>query len=372
MSQQDVTEQVARREVHGTQNLVVATAGLFDDRGLFDASGGVFPNAGGSGSEGAILKADTWTVNVAGTLAGVAVSIGDMVRSRIDTPGQTAGNWLVMRAGIQSIVAGDGIAVDMTDPANPIVSAAGGGPGSAGWVGPIRIYGLSKQDINFTADEGACSYSFKGSETAPIGFGATAADYQAAFEGLASVGVGKVAATGDPGAIVLLFDRSIVPELIVEGSTNSLKFEAADAVPLFSVSRQTQSVAIATPAVGDIFLDAFVHVIEPFNGSENPATIYIEDLPDTNGNWSSIGGMRIDIADNTGDNFSGVFTANVGRTFLANGMLNAAAKGGTLPTVCKISTPIYATLTNAGSPGEITDGVIDIYVCMATPTPAGE
>lgn len=67
--------------------------GLWDDRGNFDASGNAFPSSGGSGSAGAILKGDIWTVSVAGTLGGVAVAAGDTVRALVDTPGQTASNW---------------------------------------------------------------------------------------------------------------------------------------------------------------------------------------------------------------------------------------------------------------------------------------
>lgn len=69
--------------------------GLLDDRGNYDASGNVFPSAGGSGAAGAILKGDLWTISVAGTLGGVQVTAGDVVRALADTPGQTASNWAV-------------------------------------------------------------------------------------------------------------------------------------------------------------------------------------------------------------------------------------------------------------------------------------
>lgn len=72
-----------------------AVVGLLDDRGSYDASGNVFPSTGGSGSGGAVLKGDLWTVSVAGTLGGNAVTAGDVVRALIDTPGQTASNWAV-------------------------------------------------------------------------------------------------------------------------------------------------------------------------------------------------------------------------------------------------------------------------------------
>lgn len=69
------------------------TVGLWSDQGNYDASGGTFPTTGGSGSAGAIAKGDVFRVSVAGTLGGVAYSIGGSFRALIDEPGQTAGNW---------------------------------------------------------------------------------------------------------------------------------------------------------------------------------------------------------------------------------------------------------------------------------------
>lgn len=74
--------------------------GLVDDRGNFDASGNVFPSSGGSGTAGAILKGDLWTISVAGTLGGSSVTAGDLVRALVDTPGQTASNWAVTENNI--------------------------------------------------------------------------------------------------------------------------------------------------------------------------------------------------------------------------------------------------------------------------------
>lgn len=75
------------------ESLVV---GLWDDRGSFDASGGAYPSSGGSGTAGAILKGDIWTISVAGTLpTGQAVNIGDVVRALVDTPGNTQANWAI-------------------------------------------------------------------------------------------------------------------------------------------------------------------------------------------------------------------------------------------------------------------------------------
>lgn len=74
--------------------------GLWDDRGSYDASGNVFPSSGGSGTAGAILKGDIWTISVAGTLGGAVVKVGDTVRALVDTPGSTAANWSVAETNI--------------------------------------------------------------------------------------------------------------------------------------------------------------------------------------------------------------------------------------------------------------------------------
>jgi len=71
--------------------------GLLDDRGNYDASTNLFPSSGGSGASGAILKGDLWTISVVGTLGGVAVTIGDVVRSLSNTPGQTSSNWVITK-----------------------------------------------------------------------------------------------------------------------------------------------------------------------------------------------------------------------------------------------------------------------------------
>ena len=72
-----------------------AVVGLLDDRGNYNASGNVFPSSGGSGAAGAILKGDLWTISVGGTLNGIAVTAGDVLRALADTPGQTGSNWVV-------------------------------------------------------------------------------------------------------------------------------------------------------------------------------------------------------------------------------------------------------------------------------------
>lgn len=74
--------------------------GLWDDRGSFDASVNTFPTTGGSGTAGAILKGDIWTISVAATSGPLnGIPIGSTVRAMVDTPAQTVGNWDVLGVG---------------------------------------------------------------------------------------------------------------------------------------------------------------------------------------------------------------------------------------------------------------------------------
>ena len=75
-----------------------AVVGLLDDRGSYNASVNTFPAAGGSGTNGAVMKGDIWFVSVGGTLGGVAVTLGDTVRALTDAPGQTATNWNILES----------------------------------------------------------------------------------------------------------------------------------------------------------------------------------------------------------------------------------------------------------------------------------
>lgn len=69
-------------------------SGLLDYRGGYDASGNAYPAAGGSGTAGAVMKADLWVVTVGGTpSAGVTLAVGDWLIAVVDTPAQTVANW---------------------------------------------------------------------------------------------------------------------------------------------------------------------------------------------------------------------------------------------------------------------------------------
>lgn len=74
--------------------------GLWDDRGSHNASGDTWPSSGGSGTAGAILKGDIWTISTGGTLGGSVVAAGDTIRALQDTPGTTAANWAIAENNI--------------------------------------------------------------------------------------------------------------------------------------------------------------------------------------------------------------------------------------------------------------------------------
>lgn len=78
------------------------TAGLWNDRGNYDASSNAYPTTGGSGAGGSVKKGDTWLISVAGTLpTGQIVSTGDTLRALVDAPGQTQANWAILENNIQ-------------------------------------------------------------------------------------------------------------------------------------------------------------------------------------------------------------------------------------------------------------------------------
>jgi hypothetical protein len=79
-------------------NLVL---GLWDDRGSFNASVNTFPTTGGSGTAGAILKGDIWTIShiaTSGPLLGLPV--GTNIRAIVDSPAQTTANWATTAVGL--------------------------------------------------------------------------------------------------------------------------------------------------------------------------------------------------------------------------------------------------------------------------------
>ena len=99
---QELSSHIEAADPHGDRayadSLVV---GLWDDRGNFDASVNAYPSSGGSGTAGAILKGNIWTISVGGNLpTGQVVGVGDTVRALIDTPGNTQANWAIQENNI--------------------------------------------------------------------------------------------------------------------------------------------------------------------------------------------------------------------------------------------------------------------------------
>ncbi len=74
--------------------------GILSYRGVWDASGNVFPSTGGSGRDGSIKKGNIWNISVAGVLGGVTVNIGYSIRALVDNPGTSLANWLILDPAI--------------------------------------------------------------------------------------------------------------------------------------------------------------------------------------------------------------------------------------------------------------------------------
>jgi hypothetical protein len=117
--------------------------GLIDDRGNYNASGNTFPASGGSGSAGAVLKGDLWTVSAGGTIGGSVVEIGDLVRALTNAPGQTASNWAITQNNIGYVPTSAAIVPSTVPSAGQILVGNAGGTAYA----PVSISG----DITITS-----------------------------------------------------------------------------------------------------------------------------------------------------------------------------------------------------------------------------
>jgi len=93
--------------------------GMWNDCGSFNASVNTYPTTGGTGTSGAIVRGDIWTIGTvatAGPLNGDA--IGTTVRALANAPGQTAANWAVAEVGLGYVP------YNSTNPAGYITSTA--------------------------------------------------------------------------------------------------------------------------------------------------------------------------------------------------------------------------------------------------------
>ncbi len=87
--------------------------GLLDDRGNWSPGSGNWPDEGGSGVDGVIMKGDVYYITADGTLTGsVQVKNGDSIRALVDSPGQDPEGWALMEKDptlpISTNVAADG------------------------------------------------------------------------------------------------------------------------------------------------------------------------------------------------------------------------------------------------------------------------
>lgn len=92
---------------------------LFDDRWNYNASSNTYPTTWWSSTSWAVLKGDVWTISVAWTLWGVAVTAGDVLRALVDTPWQTSSNRVITENNLWYVpenVANK--ATDLTSPNN--------------------------------------------------------------------------------------------------------------------------------------------------------------------------------------------------------------------------------------------------------------
>ena len=135
---------------------------LWDDRGLFDASGNTYPASGGSGVGGAIEKGDIWTLSVGGTLNSATVVVGDTVRAIADSPAQVHANWAVLSnsIGIQGITGVTGNTGAKGDAGPTGSTGLTGSQGAQGNTGPAGsqgaqgiqgVQGPSSNTVNGTA-----------------------------------------------------------------------------------------------------------------------------------------------------------------------------------------------------------------------------
>ena len=79
---------------------------LWNDRGTFDASVNTYPTTNGSGTSGAILKGDMWTISVSAILGPlIGDLVGGTVRALVSDPQQVDANWAVVNSGMGYVAA---------------------------------------------------------------------------------------------------------------------------------------------------------------------------------------------------------------------------------------------------------------------------
>jgi hypothetical protein len=243
--------------------------GLIDDRGNFDASGNAFPTTGGSGAAGAILKGDLWTVSVAGTLGGHAVTAGDLVRALVDAPGSTDANWAITENNIGYVPMADTAAAVATrlhaatakttlvdgDEVNGTDSANSFGLIRTTWAN-VWVYIKSKADPVYQA---AGSYALQ--STTVNGHALSANVTVTASD----VGLGSASNTSDAtknAAAVTLTNKRITARVLSEAfsatpAINTDNYDEYHATAMSGAITSMSSSLTGTPVTGDILVCEF-------------------------------------------------------------------------------------------------------------------
>ena len=84
-------------------------------RGGYDASVNLFPSIGGSGTAGAIVAGDFWSVTTAGVINSQPVNVGTVILALVDTPAQNPLSWTINTTGVESFNGRTGIVMPQTN-----------------------------------------------------------------------------------------------------------------------------------------------------------------------------------------------------------------------------------------------------------------
>lgn len=68
---------------------------VMTDCGNADLSGGNMPSTGGTGTGGAVARANFFYVTVGGTVSGLTIEPGARITAKANTPGNTLANWFI-------------------------------------------------------------------------------------------------------------------------------------------------------------------------------------------------------------------------------------------------------------------------------------
>lgn len=222
--------------------------GLLDDRGNYDSSGNAFPSSGGSGTAGAILKGDLWTISVAGTLGGHPVTPGDVVRALVNTPGSTDSNWAISENNFGFVPLN--AASNLSDLANA---------------------GTARTNLGATT---VGSSLFTATNPSAISFPKIAADNSVSFRTPAQVlsDIGASTLTNSAGANVVPKSNgtNLVASRITDGSNINIGF---------AMDRATSSIALVGDNANPIAIDSVGSstIIGDASGAVNGTTLIVDD-----------------------------------------------------------------------------------------------